>query len=133
MATIREVMHQFQTERTILKYIYILDKLMKVPAFLPAIHGAIVDIYSEMFGFLLQQKCSTEIEELKILRKYWVGRLHPYYLNQMKEAVLQRTSIDIDYGFKQETINRIRQYYSSKLNLSSEEMAQHLPSQRKNE
>lgn len=59
--------------------------------------------------------------------------MHPYYLNQMKEAVLQRTSIDIDCGFKQETINRIRQYYGQKLNLSNEEMAQHLPSQRKNE
>jgi hypothetical protein len=92
---------------------------MKVPNFVPAIQNAIVDIYSELFVFLLQQKCSTEIEELKILRKYWVGKLHPYYLNQIKEILLQRTSIDIDCGFKPETINRIRQYYTSKLNMSN--------------
>lgn len=119
MALIREDIHQFQNERSILKYIYIIDKLMKVPNFISPIQNAIVEIYSELFVFLLQQKCSTEIEELKILRKYWVGKLHPYYLNQIKEILLQRTSIDIDRGFKQETINRIRQYYSSKLNMSS--------------
>ena len=63
------------------------------------------------------QKCSTEIEELKILRKFWVGKLHPYCLAQIKELILQRTGIDIDCGFKQETINGIRAYYSTKLNM----------------
>jgi hypothetical protein len=102
-----------------MKYIYIIDKLLKVPSFVPAIQNSIIDIYNELFLYLLQQKCSTEIEELKILRKYWVGKLHPYYLNQIKEIILQRTSIDIDCGFKLETINRIRQHYSSKLNMNA--------------
>ena len=101
---------------------------MKVPAFAPAIHNNIIDIYSDLFLFLLMQRCSTEIEELKILRKFWVGKVHPYCLGQMKENIQQRASVDIDCGFKQEMINRIKTYYCTKLNLSSEEVALHLPS-----
>jgi hypothetical protein len=46
---------------------------------------------------------------------------------------MQRANVDIDSGFKQEVINRIRTYYSSKLNMGPEEMAYHLPLLKKNE
>jgi hypothetical protein len=59
LSLIREAIHQFQAERAIMKYIYIIDKLIKVPSFLPAIHNSIIDIYSDLFMFLLLQKCST--------------------------------------------------------------------------
>lgn len=62
MMVLREVIRQFQNERAIMKYIYIIDKLIKVTEFIPAIQNAIIDIYSETFLFLLQQKCNTEIE-----------------------------------------------------------------------
>jgi hypothetical protein len=45
----------------------------------------------------------------------------------MKEILLQRTGLDIDTGFKPEMINRIRDYYTSKLNMNAEEVAYHLP------
>ncbi len=124
---LREVVHHFQNERAIIKYIYIIDKLIKVPSFLPAIHQTIVGIYSDLFSFMHQQKCSGAMEELKILRKFWVGKLHPHCLVQMKEIILQRTGLDIDTGFKPEMINRIRDYYTSKLNMNAEEVAYHLP------
>jgi len=42
-----------------MKYIYIIDKLIKVPNFMPTIHNTIVDIYSDLFMFLLAQKCQN--------------------------------------------------------------------------
>lgn len=62
-----------------------------------------------------------------------MGKLHPYCLAQIKDIIIQKTNIDIDCGFKPETINTIRNYYKSKLNMSAEEMAKHLPLLRKSE
>jgi hypothetical protein len=45
---------------------------------------AIVDIFCDIFYFLNLQKCSKDLEELKILRKFWVGTIHPALLRQMK-------------------------------------------------
>lgn len=44
-----------------MKYIYIIDKLLKVPNFINPIQNSIVDLYSDMFVFLLLQKCNKEL------------------------------------------------------------------------
>ncbi len=81
---IRQGVNEYRGERALMKYIYILDKLMKINGYTSALQSHIVDIYSEIFLALLHQKCYNEVEELKILRKYWVGQVHPVLLNRIR-------------------------------------------------
>ena len=81
---IRQAIFEFRNERIIIKYIYIVDKLLKTIGFQNAVINYIVEIYCEVFFNLFQQKCLKDIEKLKILRKYWVGTLHPILLKRMK-------------------------------------------------
>jgi len=117
---IRQAVHEYQNERAIMKYIRIVDKLTKVTLFKAAIHAHIAEIYSEIFHFMFTQKCNKDLEELKILRKYWLGLIHPHNLTQMKETILKNSSIDIDAGIKPETVLKIKQHYATKLNMSPE-------------
>jgi len=48
----------------------------------------------------LTHKNLKELEELRILRKFWVGKLHPALLNEIKKQIYLKTNIDIDDGFK---------------------------------
>lgn len=98
-----------------------------MPCFIAAIHTTLVDIYTDLFTFLLAQKCQSEIMKLKILRKYWVGQLHPNLLIQIKDTVWRKCNVDIDSGFKIETINQIKNYYENKLKLSPQETISLLP------
>jgi hypothetical protein len=61
------------------------------------------------------------------LRKFWVGKLHPALLNDLKIQIYQRAHIDIDDGFKIDVINRIKSYYTNQLKLTEEEVKFHLP------
>jgi hypothetical protein len=127
LAIIRQAVHEYQNERVIMKYLRIVDKLTKVPTYKAAIHTSIVDIYCEVFLFLHLQKCSRDLEELKILRKYWLGNIHPYCLSQMKDILLSKTNIDIDNGIKPEMLSKIKHHYATKLNMTPEEIALHFP------
>lgn len=101
-----------------MKYIRVVDKLTKIGSFKTAIHSHIVEIYSDTFYFLFVQKCNKDLEELKILRKYWVGLIHPYQLTKMKETVLSKASVDIDTGIKPDTVAKIKQHYLTRLNMT---------------
>lgn len=81
---IMQSVQHFQQERAILNYIYIVDKLLKVPTFNENFQTVIVDLYSLIFISLWTQRCFSELEQIKILRKFWVGTLHPIILQQMK-------------------------------------------------
>lgn len=53
---IRQAIYEYQNERTILKYIYIVDKLIKVPGpFQNAVTNSVVDLY---YYYFYIQKCN---------------------------------------------------------------------------
>ncbi len=45
VATIRQATHEYQNERVVIKYLRIIDKLMKVPGYQKAIGQVIVDLF----------------------------------------------------------------------------------------
>lgn len=59
IAMIRQGIHEYKNERAIMKYIYIIDKLLKFPTFLAVFQTSIVELYSDIFISLLIQKCSN--------------------------------------------------------------------------
>lgn len=115
-----QAIQNYQQERAILNYIYIVDKLLKIPTFNENLQIVIVDLYCLIFISLWTQRCLSELEQLKILRKYWVGSIHPLLLQQMKDNIFLRTNIDIDSGFKPEAVSSIREYYESRLRMTPE-------------
>ncbi len=117
---IRQAVHEYQNQRAILKYLRIVDKLTKVSGFKAAIHNSIVDIYCQVFLFLFLQKCNKDLQQLKILRKYWVGIIHPYCLAQMKEIIFVKANVDIDTGIKPDTLAKIKNHYATKLNMTQD-------------
>ena len=76
------------------------------------------------------QKCNKDLEELKILRKYWLGLVHPYNIAQMKEIIFNKAGIDIDSGIKPDSVTKIKQHYATKLNMTPEEINLQFPSPR---
>ena len=122
---IRQAMHQFPLERAILKYIRIIDKLLRVPAFAVPLQHCLADIYTECLGFIAHQKSTADLEELKLMRKYWVGRVHPMLLWQIKQKAMASVGIDVDAGIRVERVKQLREYYA-RLGLSGEEIRYHL-------
>lgn len=120
--------HNYPQERAILNYLYIVDKLLKTPSFNEHLQTVIVDVYCLIFISLWTQRCLSELEQVKILRKFWLGTIHPLLLQQMKDNIYHRTGIDIDKGFKTETISSIKDYYLNRLKMTPEEIEYHLPS-----
>lgn len=107
--------HLYQGQRSAVKYIYVADKLMKIPSFNEPIANVIVDVFSVIFLSLWNNRYYSEIDQLKILRKYWVAVLHPSLLAQMHSNILYWTGIDIEYGFRPESVAAISQFYQNKL------------------
>ena len=60
------------------------------------------------------------MEKIKILRKFWVGKIHPFLLQQMKDNILHKINCDIDHGIKPEIVDKIKTHYASKLNMTPE-------------
>lgn len=58
---LRQAVHEYHTERAILKYLYIGDKLAKLPGFQTVVPPFLVDLYCDVFYFLYLQKCNKEL------------------------------------------------------------------------
>lgn len=61
LSLLRQAVHEYQNERAILKYLYIGDKLAKVPGFQNVVPPFLVDLYCDVFYFLHLQKCSKDL------------------------------------------------------------------------
>ena len=92
-----------------------------------ALQNVIVAIFYETFVSFWNQRCFNEIEELKILRKLWVGSVHQALLARMREAVAAATNCDIETNFKSEAIASIKSFYQNRLRLSPQQVAALLP------
>lgn len=58
---IMQAIQNYQQERAVLNYIYIVDKLLKVPSFNEGLQTVIVDLYSLIFISLWTQRCFSEL------------------------------------------------------------------------
>lgn len=61
VAMLRQSINEYQGERSIMKYIYILDKLLKIPEFCLALQESLPELYTSVFVSLLLQKCGKEM------------------------------------------------------------------------
>ena len=48
----------------------------------------------------IKKICIDKIDELKIIRKFWLKTIHPKLLQTMRDFILTETAIDIDQYFK---------------------------------
>lgn len=62
-----------------------------------------------------------------MIRKYWVGRIHPKLYMDLKEVTFRRTGIDVDQLLNSDAIFDIQHYYSKVLGLPPQEIYFHLP------
>lgn len=55
--TIRTCIQHYQKDRTLIKYAYLIDKLLKLPLWNQIIQNVIVEFFCDIFIFILLQKC----------------------------------------------------------------------------
>lgn len=55
--TIRTCLQHYQKDRLLIKYVYLIDKLLKLPVWNQLAQSVIVEFYCDIFIFLLLQKC----------------------------------------------------------------------------
>ena len=101
----------YHQERSIVRYIHIVDKLLKTSVFNQMIQSYLVELYCETFKFLLEQRAFNELDEMKLLRKMWLKSIHPRLLIEIKEIVQMNFNIDLDKGFKPRDISLIKSHY----------------------
>lgn len=97
---LRASIQEYRGERGVIKYVHVMDKLLKIPQLGAILQSGIIELYVEVFIALLLQKCYNEIEEIKLIRKFWLGIVHPTFLSRIREIIMVRVGVDVDMGFK---------------------------------
>lgn len=80
-----------------------------------------------VFVTFWQRGFHSSIEELKILRKLWLGTVNFSVLHNIRLRIMETIGVDIEAGFRRETIDKIDRYYRSVLNMDDWQVRQHLP------
>jgi hypothetical protein len=59
-------------------------------------------VYVEVFVSMLRNGQERPVQELKLLRKLWVGRVSAWLLQAIRSQVYIKVGVDVEEGFTQD-------------------------------
>lgn len=111
----------------LIEYLRVMDLLLENPIYNQILHSSLIEFYPSIVYYLSKYGHKKEVEDAKIIRKYWVGRLHPSLYFDLQRVTLRKTGIDVDQIFNSHALFNIQRYYSKVLGLSPQEINSYLP------
>ena len=123
----RECLRASKRDTELLEYLKVMDLLLEHPVYNQVLHTCLIEFYPKIVSYLANQGHRGELEEAKIIRKYWVRRIHPNLYLDLKGATLMKAGVDIDYLCNSDAISHIQHYYSTVLCMPVPEIHLHLP------
>lgn len=89
-----------QGDRNVINYFRLVDKLMRTrKSFAPFLENILIDMYTMVFVSFWQRGLNSSLEELKILRKIWLGTVSLAVLQAIRQRVMETVGIDVEVGF----------------------------------
>lgn len=92
----RDCIQATKYDPALLQYIILFDMMLNEQVFNELLHSCLAEFYPRIVSYLQKRKLSKEVEEAKIMRKYWAKRIHPYLYAALKTETYRLTNIDVD-------------------------------------
>lgn len=127
---IRECLKASKRDVELIQYLQVIDLILNHPIYNQILHSCLLEFYPTIVSSLLKAGYRREVEEAKVIRKYWVRRIHPGLYIDLKEATMRMVGIDIDLfdlNYNTDALLHIRHYYTNVLNMPPQELNYHLP------
>lgn len=125
---IYQLASEWSGERSTIKYFYLMDKLMRTRrSFTPHFEGMLIDLYVLVFVSFWQRGFHSSVEDLKILRKLWLGTVSAAVLQALRQRLMELLATDVEVGFSRAQIDTIERYYRTHLKMNDWDVRQHLP------
>lgn len=96
-------------------------------SFTPHFESILIDLYVLVFVSFWQRGFHSSVEELKILRKMWLGTVSAAVLQTLRQRLMELLTTDVEVGFSRMQIDTIERYYRSQLKMTEWQVRQHLP------
>lgn len=105
-----------------------MDKLMRIhKSFAPFLENILIDMYTMVFVSFWHRGLNSSVEELKILRKLWLGTVNFAVLQAIRQRLIEHLGLDVEVGFTRDTIDSLEHYYRSVLKMDDWSVRNHLP------
>jgi len=104
----------------------LIDRLLALPSFNAALHNHLPEIYCELFRHLLWQRNYAGLDELKVMRKYWVGKLNKDLYRQLHQLVMRYFQVDIE-RIPESAVSDLKKFYIERLHMSYHDVYLQLP------
>lgn len=93
----RECLQASKRNPELLQYLQLIDLLLNHPLYHPILHSCLIEFYPLIVSSLRKAGHREEVEEAKVIRKYWVRRIHPALYADLREATLRKAEVDVDF------------------------------------
>jgi hypothetical protein len=127
---IRECLKASKRDVELIQYLQVIDLILNHPIYNQILHSCLLELYPTIVSSLLKAGHRKEVEEAKVIRKYWVRRIHPDLYIDLREVTLRIVGIDIDFfeiKYNTDALLHVRHYYTNVLNMPPKEVEYHLP------
>lgn len=104
----------------------LIDRLLALPSFNAALHNYLPEIYCELLRHLLWQRNYAGLDELKVMRKYWVGKLNKDLYRQLHQLVMRYFQVDIE-SIPEDAVSDLKKFYIERLHMSYHDVYLQLP------
>ncbi len=124
---LRDCLQASRKDAYIIKYAYVLDMMTNIAAFNVMLHYHLLELYTTIYSALRRQRDSQySLDCLKVIRKYWLNKLHPNLYQTLRHQIYTQHRDDIDI-LPEAAIPKIKEYYLKELKMTLQILEQHLP------
>lgn len=78
------------------RYVQIMDRLLRFPIYNTILHSCLLELYTSVVIHLVNNSHLGALEEVKLIRKFWIGWINPLLYQHLRDSVYNATGIEID-------------------------------------
>ena len=108
-------------------YLDLCDILLNHPTYNEILQQQLTPIYAQTVDYLARNGFEQEVEHAKVIRKLWLGKIHPEVYEGLKREVLKLCGVDIDVLREPEGVIFVRDYYQRVLKMPISDIQFYLP------
>lgn len=100
--------------------------MVGLPALGAVLQRYLTELYCDLFKHLFCQQNYAALQELKVIRKYWLGKVPPAFFAHTQQVVINHFQDDLE-RIPQQAANDLKKFYIERLRMSYHDVYLHLP------